>query len=188
MELLKRLQSWYKINCNGDWEHSYGLHISNVDNPGWSVTIELNETPFDNSNFEKSFDNGDDDWMTVRVRDKKFEGHGDANKLDAILKIFLDEFIPNHGDKDFHYDIYEPIVQNGKSFYKKLKGRIITEDSFEIVEIPDFDYKELKAENFDDIELLDFEKLKTQARIKTGDFVRCDLKRLADYPTVIISG
>jgi hypothetical protein len=188
MDLLKRIQNWYKINCNGDWEHSYGLSISNLDNPGWSVTIDLDETPFDKSIFEKSIDNGDDDWITVRVKHKKFEGHGDANKLEMILKIFLDEFIPFYGDKDFHYDIYEPIVQNGRSFYKKVKGRIKTEDSFEIIEVADFSYKELKADDFADIELLDFEKLKTQAKIKTGDFVRCDLKRLADYPTIIIAG
>ncbi len=188
MELIKRLQNWYKNNCNGDWEHSYGLNISNVDNPGWTVTIDLEETPFDNSIFEKSFHNGDDDWLIIKVKDKKFEGHGDANKLETILAIFLDEFIPSQGDKDFHYEIYEPIIQNEKCFYKKLKGNIKTEDSFEIIDVPDFKYKELKADNFDDLENIDFEKLKAQAKINVGAIVKCDLKRLADYPTVIIIG
>jgi len=188
MDYIKRLQNWYKINCNGDWEHGYGLNISNVDNPGWTVTIDLVETAYDTTTFEKSFNNGEDDWLFIKVKDQKFEGNGDANKLEVIIKIFLDEFIPNHADKDFHYDIYEPITQNGKRFYKKLKGRIRTEDSFEIIDVPDFEYKALKADNFDDLEKLNFEELMNQAKIKTGDIVKCDLKRLADYPTVIVIG
>jgi len=184
--IIKRLQSWYKINCNGDWEHSYGLNITNLDNPGWAVTIDLEETPFDNSVFEKSIDNGESDWMTIKVKDKKFVGHGDPNKLLTIIEIFLDEFVPNYGDKDFHYDIYEPISQNEKWFYKRLKGRIKTEDTFEIAEVPDFNYKELKADNFDDLDKLNFDELKTKAKLRTGDIVKCDLKGLADYPTVIV--
>jgi hypothetical protein len=94
--------------------------------------------------------------------------------------------VPNYGDKDFHYDIYEPISQKEKWFYKKLKGRIKTEDTFEIAEVPDFNYKELKADNFDDLDKLNFDELKTKAKLKAGDIVKCDLKGLADYPTVIV--
>lgn len=50
-----------------DWEHSYGLNIINLDNPGWAVTIDLEETPFDNSVFEKSIDKGLADYPTVIV-------------------------------------------------------------------------------------------------------------------------
>jgi hypothetical protein len=94
--------------------------------------------------------------------------------------------VPNYGDKDFHYDIYEPISPKEKWFYKKLKGRIKTEDTFEIAEVPDFNYKELKADNFDDLDKLNFDELKTKAKLKAGDIVKCDLKGLADYPTVIV--
>ncbi|GGG05927.1 hypothetical protein GCM10010912_58230 [Paenibacillus albidus] len=31
-------------NCNGDWEHSYGVKIDTVDNPGRSVEINWAET------------------------------------------------------------------------------------------------------------------------------------------------
>src|SRR5690348_2409725 len=96
-QIIKRLQSWYKINCNGDWEHSYGLNITNLDNPGWAVTIDLEETPFEDSVFEKSIDNGESDWMIIKVSDKKLVGHGDPNKLLTIIEIFLDEFLPNYG-------------------------------------------------------------------------------------------
>ena len=186
--IIKRIQNWYKINCNGDWEHSYGLNITNLDNPGWGVTIDLEGTPFDYSVYEKSFDNGEDDWMTIKVKNKKFEGRGDPNKLLTIFEIFLDDFVPNHGDPDFYYDIYEPIIQNGKFFYKRLKGKIRTEDTFEIIEVPDLNYKELRSDDFDDLAVLNFDDIKDSFKLKTGDVVKCDLKRLAGCPTVIVTG
>jgi hypothetical protein len=188
LDVITRLQNWYKINCDGDWEHAFGVNIVNIDNPGWAVTIALEDTPFDNAVFTKTIDNGDLDWMTIEIKEKKFVGHGDPGKLTVIIGVFLDEFMPDYGDPDFHYDIYEPISQQGKSFYKRLKGRIKTEDTFEIVAVPEFDYKELKADNFDDLESLNFDALKAAAILKVGDVVKCDLRALADYPTVVVIG
>jgi hypothetical protein len=34
MDALSRLQAWYFAQCDGEWEHSYGIHIENCDNPG----------------------------------------------------------------------------------------------------------------------------------------------------------
>ncbi len=34
MDTLNWIQSWYYENCDGDWEHSYGMRIDTVDNPG----------------------------------------------------------------------------------------------------------------------------------------------------------
>ncbi|GHB54781.1 hypothetical protein GCM10010331_48120 [Streptomyces xanthochromogenes] len=33
--VLDRLQSWYSAQCNGDWEHEWGIKIDTLDNPGW---------------------------------------------------------------------------------------------------------------------------------------------------------
>ena len=38
------LQQWYYGHCNGDWEHGSGIHIDTLDNPGWSITINLEDT------------------------------------------------------------------------------------------------------------------------------------------------
>jgi len=38
------IQKWYKSQCNGDWEHEYGVKIETVDNSGWYVTINLMDT------------------------------------------------------------------------------------------------------------------------------------------------
>lgn len=37
--LITQLQNWYKSQCDGIWEHEYGLDISTLDNPGWRVHI-----------------------------------------------------------------------------------------------------------------------------------------------------
>jgi hypothetical protein len=41
MDTLQELQNWYQSHCDGDWEHSNGVRIGNLDNPGWSVMIDL---------------------------------------------------------------------------------------------------------------------------------------------------
>lgn len=41
MNALEWLTSWYKTQCNGDWEHSYGIEISTIDNPGFMNVLCL---------------------------------------------------------------------------------------------------------------------------------------------------
>ena len=33
---LNWLMQWYLGECNNDWEHTYGVEIGTLDNPGWS--------------------------------------------------------------------------------------------------------------------------------------------------------
>jgi len=33
--VMERIQDWYRRQCDGDWEHSYGVKIETLDNPGW---------------------------------------------------------------------------------------------------------------------------------------------------------
>jgi len=91
MNTIKKIQNWYMSNCDGEWEHQYGVKIETLDNPGWSVEVDLNKTKYENKSFtEINIDNGDEDWIRCRVSDKKFLGDGDPNKLKQILKIFID--------------------------------------------------------------------------------------------------
>ncbi len=89
MSNLKWLERWFKSNCDGDWEHSYGVTISTLDNPGWAVKINLIETSLEYKKFERiKIDNGDDDWIVCWVEEGSFNGAGDTEKLFAILEIF----------------------------------------------------------------------------------------------------
>lgn len=38
---LERLCSWYSQKCNGDWEHSYGVSIDTLDNPGGEFKLQV---------------------------------------------------------------------------------------------------------------------------------------------------
>jgi len=38
------IQRWFADQCDGEWEHSHGITIGTVDNPGWSIEIDLDET------------------------------------------------------------------------------------------------------------------------------------------------
>lgn len=89
-DLLERLQAWYQAECDGDWEHSWGVTIETLDNPGWSVEIDLSETvlacrPQPPVNIRTS----DDDWLIIHITDEKFVGSGDPRKLKEILEAFF---------------------------------------------------------------------------------------------------
>jgi elongation factor P hydroxylase len=89
MDIFNWLNEWYKSNCNGDWEHGYGIKIETLDNPGWWVRIDLNDTELENKDFEKIAINSDGaDWMFCRVENNVFSSSGDPNKLIKILEVF----------------------------------------------------------------------------------------------------
>ncbi len=50
--LLKRLQEWFETNCDGEWEHAYGVLIATLDNPGWTIKIDLMGTYLENIDFQ----------------------------------------------------------------------------------------------------------------------------------------
>jgi hypothetical protein len=35
MDEIRELQQWYLAQCDGDWEHEWGVQIGTLDNPGW---------------------------------------------------------------------------------------------------------------------------------------------------------
>jgi hypothetical protein len=87
---LADLQNWFLSQCNGEWEHSRGLSIGTLDNPGWAVEVDLSDTPWEKTVWENlSFDNGEHDWVHCTKKDAEFKGYGDGNKLEFILNHFL---------------------------------------------------------------------------------------------------
>ena len=90
MTTIQRLEKWYASQCNGMWEHSYGVKIDTIDNPGWSVKIELAETGVDGQRIQELiFENGPSDWMHCSVKGNTFHAYGDPSKLERILEHFL---------------------------------------------------------------------------------------------------
>lgn len=41
---INSIQSWYASNCDGEWEHEFGVRMATTDNPGWHIEIDVSET------------------------------------------------------------------------------------------------------------------------------------------------
>ncbi|WP_223653945.1 Imm53 family immunity protein [Hymenobacter psoromatis] len=52
---MTRLQDWYEINYNGDWEHNSGLSLTTLDNPGWHLILSLQDTTLENIEFDRQY-------------------------------------------------------------------------------------------------------------------------------------
>jgi hypothetical protein len=96
MDALGRLQHWYLDQCDEDWEHSYGVKIDTLDNPGWSVEIDLAETELVGKSFETfhygMFEDAETsgiNWIFCKVEGDKFSARGGPLKLEEMINVFL---------------------------------------------------------------------------------------------------
>ena len=120
MNTFKWLEDWYKSNCNGDWEHCYGISIGTMDNPGWHVKIEFCETDLEGKIFKNiEINKGDNNWINCKVEDDVFHGMGDSNKLEQIIEIFKD-FAENQNDEQ---PLSENKVESWNDFIEKINNK-----------------------------------------------------------------
>ena len=96
MDAIKDLEEWYFSQCNEDWEHTYGVEIGTLDNPGWQLKIDLNETNLEGTGYQEYSYGVDDeaetsgnDWLITKVDNHKFVGYGGPQKLDELIRLFL---------------------------------------------------------------------------------------------------
>jgi len=96
-EIFSRLTRWYVANCNDCWEHSYGVKLETLDNPGWLVTFDLTGTPLENMPFPPvivgcQIDGTpvEETWRHCRIVNGRWEGAGSPSQLERLLSTFLD--------------------------------------------------------------------------------------------------
>ena len=88
---LQRLQNWYSSQCNGDWEHTFGVMLETIDNPGWRLKINVAETSLLGVTFEPvNIERSPTDWVHCKVEAAAFIGHGGALNLTELLSLFLE--------------------------------------------------------------------------------------------------
>ena len=94
--LLPRLQRWYSAQCNGQWEHDYGVVIETLDNPGWLLRVNLVQTALEGIPFQVLSEGigeygepRSDQWLHCRVIDHVWHGAGDSAKLPRLIEEFL---------------------------------------------------------------------------------------------------
>lgn len=86
---IQWLEEWYSNNCNGDWEHDYGITITTIDNPGWDITIDLADTIFDLPNEDwKLIKESESSWYGYKVTNNVFNASGDPKRLNFLIQLF----------------------------------------------------------------------------------------------------
>ena len=87
---LDWLTGWYEQQCDGDWEHSFGVTIDTLDNPGWSLKIDLAGTPLNGRTMERLTHNleHETDWWTCWTENNKFHGAGGPRQLTSLIETF----------------------------------------------------------------------------------------------------
>ena len=89
--ILAELQTWYLSNCDGEWEHGYGVSIDTLDNPGWSVRIDLLNTSLQAKGFERIDRHiTENDWIVCWIEENEFHCACGPENLENCLQIFLD--------------------------------------------------------------------------------------------------
>ena len=90
MNELDRLQQWYQMHCDGDWEHQFGVQLGTLDNPGWYLDIDLEGTGLLNRHFDPvSVDRTESDWLRCTTEAAVFKARGGPVNLREMLRVFL---------------------------------------------------------------------------------------------------
>ena len=89
---------WYLAECNGDWEHSYGIEIGTLDNPGWTLKIDLRETtllgqPFARVAYGKIANDLEEwqiagSWWVAELKGETFEAACGPLDLPSVIGLF----------------------------------------------------------------------------------------------------
>lgn len=92
MDQLGRLTNWYAAQCDGDWEHLYGIRIDTLDNPGWLLEIDITDTPLQEKVLvpvHRGDSEMDESWLFCSVADGQFKAAGGVPDLPDMLEQFL---------------------------------------------------------------------------------------------------
>lgn len=86
---LEWLQDWYQRQCDGKWEHSHGMNLKPLEDPGWHLTINLVGTSAADARPQTlRLDTLSGDWISCSIADQRFEGSCDPRKLEQIIGVF----------------------------------------------------------------------------------------------------
>ena len=88
-DVLEWLVDWYASQADGDWEHVYGIRIDTLDNPGWSLDIDLSGTAWEGMHQPKQMDaRTEHDWCFTEVSENVFRMRCGPRNLREGLQRF----------------------------------------------------------------------------------------------------
>ena len=80
---------WYAQQSDGEWEHEWGISIETLDNPGWSVKIELTGTALANRSVEPAeVHRSEHDRLSAPLNKHAFEASCGPLNLGEVLHVF----------------------------------------------------------------------------------------------------
>jgi len=91
MDAVSELCMWYERQSVNDWQEDSGITISSLDNPGWSLKVDLKGTDLQHKDFrEMRIDKSEHDWLFARRTEYMFEAFGGPGNLNALIATFVD--------------------------------------------------------------------------------------------------
>src|SRR4051812_17526431 len=89
-DVLTRLQRWYAAQHDGEWEHGFGVRIDTLDNPGWSLTVDVRGTALEAAAADWSKrERSEDDWLHWRIAAGRFEAFCGPMNLSEAVEAFV---------------------------------------------------------------------------------------------------
>ncbi len=88
-ENIKWLLKWLETQYKGSWQGQRMVDMGTLDNPGWILKINIDQTTLQNQPFLKlKIDRTEHNWIACFVRDGGFMGAGGLYNLPEIIQIF----------------------------------------------------------------------------------------------------
>jgi hypothetical protein len=86
---IEFLAQWYQEQCDGSWEHSFGVKLNTLDNPGWALHVNLVETEYEGIALPIALsERSPEDWVSVGIEAGVFKARGGVGNLAEILDLF----------------------------------------------------------------------------------------------------
>lgn len=90
MDAVAKLCTWFERQCSKDWHEDRGIKIDTLDNPGWSMKIDLKGTELQDKTFHDiRIERSDRDWVVARKNADVFEAFGGPMNLGEMIESFL---------------------------------------------------------------------------------------------------
>ncbi|MFE4018167.1 Imm53 family immunity protein [Streptomyces sp. NPDC059101] len=98
LDPLSSLTAWFTRQCDGDWEHGFGIRIETLDNPGWSVEVDLEETGLNGVTLDRTEVAEGDSWIQAWSDGSVCHLRCGPADLGSALERFTD-FAARHGQE-----------------------------------------------------------------------------------------
>ena len=156
--------------------------ISTLDNPGWTIRIDLRDTALENLAFNKDYQNPkrEHDWFHFKTDQHILIINCGPQNLEDVFRLFLDDIIPNFSDREFTYEIYLPLVGHRHELWIPAEGIIVNEETLKLTKIARPNYKAIKVREVNQFDFGEEELEGLGVDYKVGDEVTFSLEEVFD--------